>query len=140
MYTALIFLAKELERDIKVTSIVDTIFQASVAISSNLNLDPMLNKVMSLSEEILNPEVTAVILLNSKGEELYWEVSRGEKSEFFQKKIKLPLGEGIGGYVAQTGESVLLNDVQKDSRWSRFAALKVCKYSASLFGSLHPVV
>ncbi|MES0447951.1 MAG: hypothetical protein ABUJ92_15560, partial [Desulfobacterales bacterium] len=96
------FLAKELERDIKFTSIVDTIFQASVAISSNLNLNPLLNKVMSLSEEIINPEVTAVMLLNSKGEELYWEVSRGEKSDFFQEKIVLPLGEGIGGYVAQT--------------------------------------
>jgi len=89
-----------------------------VAISSNLNLNPLLNKVMSLSEEVINPEVTAVMLLNSKGKELYWEVSRGEKSEFFQKKIILPLGEGIGGYVAQTGESVLLNDVQKDSRWN----------------------
>jgi len=113
------FLAKELERDIKFTSIVDTIFQASVAISSNLNLNPLLNKVMSLSEEIINPEVTAVMLLDSKRKELYWEVSRGEKSDFFQEKIVLPLGEGIGGYVAQTGESVLLNDVQKDPRWNR---------------------
>ena len=112
------FLAEELEGDIKFASIIDTVFQASMAISSNLNLNPLLHKVMSLSEEILNPEVTAVLLLDPRTEELYWEVSRGDKSEFFQRNITLSLGEGIAGYVAQTGESVLLNDVNKDPRWN----------------------
>ena len=32
----------------------------------------------------------------------------------------MPLGEGIAGYVAQTGESVLLNDVRKDPRWNPY--------------------
>jgi len=112
------FLAEELEGDIKFASIIDTVFQASVAISSNLNLNPLLHKVMSLSEAILNPEVTAVMLLNPETEDLYWEVSRGDKSEFFQSNITLPLGEGIAGHVAQTGESALLNDVRKDPRWN----------------------
>jgi len=114
------FLAEELEGDIKFASIIDTVFQSSMAISSNLNLNPLLHKVMSLSEEILNPEVTAVMLLNPRTEELFWEVSRGDKSEFFQRNITLPLGEGIAGYVAQTGESVLLNDVRKDPRWNPY--------------------
>jgi signal transduction histidine kinase len=112
------FIAEELEGDIKFASIIDTVFQAGVTISSNLNLNPLLHKVMSLSEEILNHEVTAVILLDPRTEDLYWEVSRGDKSEFFQRNITLPLGEGIAGYVAQTGESVLSNDVCKDPRWN----------------------
>lgn len=111
------FLCEELEEDIHFVSTVDTIFQASLTISSNLNLKPLLHKVMSLSEEILNSEVSAIMLLDPEKKELYWEISRGEKSKFFQKKITLPLGEGIAGHVVQTGKSILLNDVHKDPRW-----------------------
>jgi signal transduction histidine kinase len=111
------FLGEELEEEIQLTYIFDSISQASVAISSNLNLRPLLNKVMSLSEEILNNEVSAVMLLDPVKKELYWEISRGEKSEFFEGKQTLPVGQGIAGYVAQTGEAVLINDVNKDPRW-----------------------
>ena len=111
------FLVKEIEEDIQFSSIVDTLFQASMTISSNLKLKPLLDRVMSLSEGILGPEVTAVMLLDPEREELYWEVSRGEKSEFFQEQVRLPLGVGIGGHVAETGESLIINDVYKDPRW-----------------------
>ena len=111
------FLGEELEEEIQLTYIFDSISQASVAISSNLNLRPLLNKVMSLSEEILNNEVSAVMLLDPVKKELYWEISRGEKSEFFEGRQTLLVGQGIGGYVAQTGEAVLINDVNKDPRW-----------------------
>ena len=113
----LVFLAKEIEEDIQFSSIVDTLFQASMTISSNLKLKPLLDRVMSLSEGILGPEVTAVMLLDPEREELYWEVSRGEKSEFFQEQVRLPLGVGIGGHVAETGEPLIINDVYKDPRW-----------------------
>jgi len=112
------FMARELEEDIQFASIVENVFQAGLAISSKLNLNPLLHRVMSLSEEILDPEVTAVMLLDEEKRELYWEVSRGEKSEFFREKATLPVGVGIGGHVALLGESVLSNDVQNDPRWN----------------------
>jgi len=79
---------------------------------------PLLHKVMSLTEERLNNEVSAVMLVNPHKKELYWEVSRGDKSEFFEGKQTLPLGKGIAGNVALTGEAVLLNDVRQDPRWN----------------------
>jgi signal transduction histidine kinase len=111
------FLGEQLQGEIEVFSIFDSILEANMAISSNLNLKTLLNIVMSLSEEILNTEVSAVMLLSPDKKELYWEISRGEGSEFFQEKIRLPVGEGIGGYVAQTGEGVFTNDVSGDPRW-----------------------
>ena len=111
------FLAEELKEDIQLASVFDTILEANMAISSNLNLKTLLHIVMSLSEEILNCEVSAVMLLSSDKKELYWEISRGEKSQFFKEEITLPVGEGIAGHVAKTGESILVNDVSKDPRW-----------------------
>lgn len=113
----LAFLGGQLEDSIQFASVIDTVFKASVTISSDFHLSPLLNKVMSLSEEILGLEVSAIMLIDWEKRELYWELSRGEKSEFFHERVTLPLDQGIGGYVARTGESVLINDVQKDSRF-----------------------
>jgi GAF domain-containing protein len=98
--------------------VFDNISKASVSISSNLSLKPLLHKVMSLTEELLNNEVSAVMLVDPHSKELYWEVSRGDKSEFFEGKQTLPLGKGIVGNVAITGKAVLLNDVHQDPRWN----------------------
>ena len=73
---------------------------------------------MSLKEELLNNEVSAVMLGDPHKKELYWEVSRGDKSEFFEGKQTLPLGKGIAENVALTGEAVFLNDVRQDPRWN----------------------
>jgi K+-sensing histidine kinase KdpD len=73
---------------------------------------------MSLTEELIDPEVSAVMILSQDKKELYWEISRGDKSDFFLDRITLPVGEGIGGDVAQTGEYALVNDVRKDPRWN----------------------
>jgi len=111
------YLGEELQEEVQITSIFDTILEANMAISSNLNLNTLLHIVMSLTEELIEPEVSAVMLLSQDKKELYWEISRGEKSDFFLDRITLPVGEGIGGHVAQTGESILLNDVSEDPRW-----------------------
>jgi len=112
------FLGKQLAEELQLTAVFDKISQASVAISSNLSLKPLLHRVMSLTEELLNNEVSAVMLIDPHSKELYWEVSRGDKSEFFDNGTqKLALGKGIAGNVALTGEAVLLNDVYQDPRW-----------------------
>jgi len=111
-------LSNDLQEDLELVSIFDKILQANMAISANLNLNTLLHIVLSLLEELFNPEGTSVLLLDSEKKNLYWEISRGEKSEFFKPDIKLPIGEGIGGYVAQTGEPVLSNDVTEDPRWA----------------------
>jgi len=112
------YLVEELQEEIQLASIFDTILEANMAISANLNLNTLLHIVMSLTEELIGPEVSAVMLLSEDKKELYWEISRGEKSDFFLDRITLPVGEGIGGEVAQTGEPVLVNDVRKDPRWN----------------------
>ncbi len=112
------FFGKEIEAEIELAAVFDTICKAGRAISSNLSLKPLLHKVMSLSEQILNVEVSAIILVDPEKDKLYWEISRGEKCEYFQREATLPLGQGIAGNVAMTGEAVVLNDVHEEPKWS----------------------
>ncbi len=111
------FLGDQFEEEIHLAAVFDNLFKASVAISSNLNLKALLHKVMSFTEDLLKNEVSAVMLLDPSKEELYWEVSRGDKSELFEGKLTLQLGQGIAGTVAVTGEAVLVNDVHRDPKW-----------------------
>ena len=111
------FLGEELEKEIELTAVFDSLSESSVIISSNLNLHEILHNVMRLSEAILDIEISAVLLLDPEKRELYWEVSRGYMSEQFEKRMRLPLGMGIGGHVAQTGKPMLVKDVLKEPRW-----------------------
>jgi hypothetical protein len=111
------FIVEDLKGEIELASIFDTLCDAGLSISSNLSLNTLLHTLMSLCEEIFDNEVSAVMLLDRDKQELYWEVSRGERSEFFERKTTLPLGQGIAGNVAQTGEALLVDDVSKDPWW-----------------------
>ena len=111
------FLAEEIDREIQHTIVFDVLREATLTISSKLELNPLLHKVMSLSEEIFNVEVGAVILLHPERGELYWEVSKGDKSEMFEKRMTLPLGTGIAGAVARDGKSILVKDVSQEPKW-----------------------
>ncbi|HDZ24306.1 MAG TPA: hypothetical protein ENH70_07185, partial [Desulfobacteraceae bacterium] len=66
------FLGKELEDAIQFAATFDTLFQAGRTISSDLRLEPLLNRIMNLSELILNVEVSSVMLVDQEKEELYW--------------------------------------------------------------------
>jgi len=50
----LAYLARQLEEDLEFCKIFDNICRANLAISSHLALKPLLHKVMSLTEEILD--------------------------------------------------------------------------------------
>ncbi|MBW1681820.1 MAG: GAF domain-containing protein, partial [Deltaproteobacteria bacterium] len=114
----LAYLARQLEEDLEFCKIFDNICRANLAISSHLALKPLLHKVMSLTEEILNAEVSAVILQVPGKDQLYWELSRGDKADFFEREcVSLPVGTGIAGHVFHTGSPVLSNDPTKDPRW-----------------------
>ncbi|MDD5204266.1 MAG: GAF domain-containing protein [Desulfobacterales bacterium] len=111
------FIVEDLRGEIELSSLFDTLCNAGLTISANLSLNTLLHTLMSLCEEIFDNEVSAVMLLDRDKQELYWEVSRGEHSELFDRKMTLPLGQGIAGNVAQTGEAVLVGDVSNDPWW-----------------------
>ena len=68
----------------------------------------------------MGTEVGSLLLLDEETRELVFEVALGEKGERV-REIRLKLGEGIAGWVAQTGEPLLVPDVRKDPRHYRRA-------------------
>ncbi|HUH65643.1 MAG TPA: ATP-binding protein [Syntrophales bacterium] len=90
----------------------------SLVINSTRYLKQLLKIVMQSAERVMQAEASSVFLIDRQTGELYFEVATGPKEEEV-KKIRLKKGEGIAGWVASTGMSLLVPDVSRDPRFAR---------------------
>ena len=86
------------------------------ALTSSLQLDQVLRTIMEKIDEFLRPENWSLLLLDESKQELYFELAVGKASQAL-KDVRIKLGQGIGGWVAQHGEVVIVPDTAKDTRF-----------------------
>lgn len=87
-------------------------------ITSSLDLKEVLSIIMQKITEILQPKDWALLLLDEKSKKLSFEVAVGERAEKL-KDIKLSVGEGIAGWVAEKGEPLFITNAQEDPRFAK---------------------
>lgn len=97
-----------------------TFSELGKAITSTLDLKEILNIVMEKISDLLQPKNWSLLLVDEQKNELYFEIVVGEGADKV-KDIRLKIGEGIAGWVAKEGESLLVPDVYKDPRFSKKA-------------------
>ncbi len=93
------------------------ILQIARNLTSTLDVDILLKKISALAEEKLDSEASAIMLMDDDGKNLSFKVAGGTKGGVVQR-MKVPVGQGIAGWVAQTREPAIVNDVSKDSRFT----------------------
>ncbi len=91
--------------------------EVSVAISSTLNLDVALERVMAGAVQILTAEAGSLLLLDPRGKELTFEVVLGPTGAELRGQ-RTPIGKGIVGTVAKTGDPLIVNNAPADPRWN----------------------
>lgn len=93
------------------------------ALTSTLDLSEVLEIIMQKVQELLAPRNWSLLLMEPDGRHLRFELVTGEGDEVLTGQ-RLNVGEGIAGWVARTGDAILIEDVQKDPRFcSRFDKL-----------------
>lgn len=97
---------------------MSALMEASIVINSTRNLKQLLKIIMQSAEKVMQAEASSVFLIDNEKNELYFEVATGPKEEEV-KKIRLKMGEGVAGWVAYTGEALLVPDVSKDPRFAK---------------------
>jgi GAF domain-containing protein len=73
---------------------------------------------MEKMAEYFRPDNWSLLLIDEERNDLYFALAVGPAAEAL-KKIRLKMGEGIAGYVAQHGENVIVPDVSKDVRFAK---------------------
>jgi len=90
----------------------------SSELTRTTDLDVLLNKIIEYAAMIVKAEAASILLLDKINQELYFKASLGKKSREI-KKYKVKVGEGIAGWVAEKGKSLIVDDVTKDFRWAK---------------------
>lgn len=83
-------------------------------VNSTINLDELLKIILEIAIEITNADRGTVYLIDELTGEIWSKVLEGDEIS----EIRLPIGKGIAGYVAQTGEIINLEDAYKDPRFN----------------------
>ncbi|MEI6500045.1 MAG: ATP-binding protein, partial [Armatimonadota bacterium] len=84
-------------------------------IDTSLDREQLLLAIMQWVETELDVEACSLLLLDEKRERLRFEVALGPKGDL-AKDFTLAMGEGIVGIVAQSGESIIINEARHDPR------------------------
>lgn len=90
------------------------LLDASKVLGSTLDLGELLGRILDLAKSQAGAERGTIYLVDDKTQEIWSLIAQGlEKLE-----IRLPLGKGIAGHVAKTGEIVNIPDCYADSRFN----------------------
>jgi len=83
------------------------------ALSTTLDLGQALTLIMERINSILRVEAGSLLLTDEEAGELVFQIALGEKSEQV-KPLRLRIGQGFAGRVAETGQPLLIPDVGQD--------------------------
>jgi len=87
------------------------------AITSALDLDSILRAIMQQMAQFFEPETWSLLMLDEERQELYYAVAVGQtEAELHDLRVKV--GEGIAGWVAERGESLIVPEASLDPRFA----------------------
>ncbi len=89
--------------------------EASTVLNSTLDLGELLDIILTIATRHTGADRGSLFLVDHKEEQIWSLIAQGLE----QLEIRLPMGRGIAGTVAQTGEVVNLPDAYQDPRFDR---------------------
>lgn len=88
-----------------------------------LNLEQLLDMIVESGLHLAQAKTGSIMLITPETNYMTIRTARGMREDII-KKAKVKIGEGISGYVAQTGEPLLIKDIENAGRFSKKSASK----------------
>jgi K+-sensing histidine kinase KdpD len=88
--------------------------EASRMVNSSLELDRLLVIVLDIAARTIKADRGTLYLIDAEKQELWSKIVQGRN----MREIRLAVGKGLAGYVAQTGETINIADAYKDPRFN----------------------
>jgi len=97
-------------------AIMTAIADSARAIGASLQLDAVLQTILEQTTSALEVEAVSLALVEPGGEELVFRAATGKQSKQILG-VRVQMGQGIAGWVAQRGEGIIVRDAQHDPRF-----------------------
>jgi signal transduction histidine kinase len=89
--------------------------EVASSLTSELNLEPLLYKILTKAVEVMNASAGSLLLLDELTDELVFAVIKGGGGENL-KGVRMSRDKGIAGWVATHRKSLIVDDVGSDAR------------------------
>ncbi len=90
------------------------LIEATKTVNSTLNSDDLLGVILTAATTSIRADRGTLYLIDPATNELWSKVTNGNEV----MEIRMPMGKGLAGYVAKTGETVNIPDAYKDPRFN----------------------
>ena len=94
---------------------LEMILRAAEMVNSTIKIDELLRNIVDVATELTGADRGTLYLVDKEKNELWSLVLIGNNV----KEIRLRIGDGLAGYVAKSGETLNIKDVQSDPRFNK---------------------
>ncbi len=88
------------------------LIRVAMLLNSETNLDHLLDLIIEESNRLLEADRSSLFLVDHEKKEVYTKIALGTEG----REIRVPLGKGLAGTVAASGQTINLRDAQNDPR------------------------
>lgn len=93
---------------------LQNLIDASKSINSTLDLDKLLGLILDAATKSIGADRGTLYLVDDVKKELWSKILQGSN----MIEIRLPIGKGLSGFVAEKGETILIPDTYADPRFN----------------------
>jgi sigma-B regulation protein RsbU (phosphoserine phosphatase) len=109
-----------------VSSRLRKLTEANHSLAEIESLDDLFPRLLDLAKGVTDAEASSLMLYNSENHLLEFasikdDVLGGRADDLLKSSVKLKMGEGIAGWVAENRKPLMVKDAQRDPRFSRRA-------------------
>lgn len=95
-----------------------TLYKVSSSVSSTLNISKLFEMILQQVQDVMNVENCSLMMYDPIHNQLTVDAAIGLPKDIVGK-VRVNLGDGIAGWVAQNKQPVLIKDISKDPRFTQ---------------------
>ncbi len=85
------------------------------SLTSSFDLDTILRTILEHMERMVDAELWTLLMLDDERQELYYAIAAGHAQEEL-RGLRVKIGEGVAGWVAEHGETLIVPEAFNDPR------------------------
>jgi diguanylate cyclase (GGDEF)-like protein len=91
------------------------VHQLARSLSSSFDLDAILRTILEHMERLITADLWTLLMLDTNRQELYYALAAGGEEESL-RDLRVKVGEGVAGWVAEHGETLIVPGAADDPR------------------------
>jgi len=90
--------------------------QLARSLNSSFDLDSILRTILDQMERLIQADLWTLLMLDESSQELYYVLAAGGE-EAALRDLRVKVGEGVAGWVAEHGETLIVPEIENDARF-----------------------